>query len=146
MVNRVLLNTSGLKVSKPGADVLSAGPGDLLFSSDWSALGLFTQGSISASWSTNLETGWWVQSVPFGKTFATPPAVFFEIDVGGNVMVPMGDTSGFIVAFQGNPADRFMWVATQVTTTGINFIARYFKDGWAQPALTVRYTVLFYDL
>lgn len=130
--------------------MLSAGLGDLQFSSDWSALGVFTTGSISDSWTTSGNEGWWSQTVSFGRTFATAPLAFFEFDVGGGKFVAIGNSSGFQMSFFDGapPTQKTFWIVVQATTTGINFYARYNKqqDAWTQPHFTVRYTVMYYNL
>lgn len=66
MSNRVLLNTSGLKVSRPGVNVLTAGNADLNFNSDWSGVNLLISGQV------RVENGG-TQIIYFGKTFDQPP-------------------------------------------------------------------------
>lgn len=152
MVNRVLLNANALRVSKAGVDVLSAGLGSLQFNSDWSALGLLTTGTVSDSWSAiGSYAGTSVTTVNFGRTFATPPLVFFEIDAGGGAFIPIGDAAGFSFHLQENSipsTPRYFYIVAQVTTTGIDFKARYDKvnGSWTTPHFTVRYTVMYYNL
>lgn len=71
MANRAVLNVNGLKVSKPGVNVLTAGINDLLFSDNWSALSKHMSGSLSISSGGN-------KFVNFGKTFAQVPLVMWE--------------------------------------------------------------------
>lgn len=46
MANRVLLYTNGLKISRPGVNVLTAGNADLLFNSDLSSMVVGQRGSF----------------------------------------------------------------------------------------------------
>lgn len=71
MANRVLLDVNGLLVSKPTFDVLTTTENNLLFSSDYHKLGFSFKGAIQLTgYSTN-------EYLSFGKTFTTPPYVFF---------------------------------------------------------------------
>lgn len=150
MTNRVLLNANALRVSKAGVDVLTAGLGNLQFNSDWSALGVLTSGTVSDSWSTSGNEGWWATTIGFGRTFASAPLVFFEFDVGGGKFIAVGDSSGFQIKLIDGapPTQKYFWIVAQATTTGINFYARYNMQtsSWTQPHFTVRYTVMYYNL
>ncbi|QIG76838.1 hypothetical protein EVC30_009 [Rhizobium phage RHph_Y1_11] len=85
MANRLLLDTTGLKISKPGIDVLTAAAGNLQFSSDWKQLRVYGRGSFTVpnpiGYTPKALGGW--NSVTFtvslGKTFSGIPV--------GNVMV-----------------------------------------------------------
>jgi len=151
MTNRILLNAGGLKISNPGADVLTAAGRFLHFSSDWSQLGQYAQGSATTSWAVSGEVGTWTQSIGLGKTFASPPQVFFERDLGGGKFCPLGGASGFTysvtdTSLGGTP--RYFWVIAEVTTSQIILTARYDKrtSGWTQPQFTTRYTVFQYNI
>ncbi|AGC36065.1 hypothetical protein B7L88_gp021 [Rhizobium phage RHEph10] len=67
MVNRVLLDTNRLKVSRPGFDVLTATFAQLSFNSDFSAAAIYARGSTSTQGN--------VVTIPFGKTFAARPNI-----------------------------------------------------------------------
>lgn len=118
MANRVLINSSGLKVSKPGFDVLSTADINLLFNSDWSQIKLFTKGVFSASVSGGN------QSVMFGKTFNNRPlCMFWASSTGGDVQLindhivlqfPIGHAS--ILWWLRVESDRFT-TNVQVNTT-----------------------------
>lgn len=63
MANRVLLTTSGLKVSKAGSNVLTAGPYDLLFDSTRAEAGLqFSAGSATVSVTSSTATATYYSS------------------------------------------------------------------------------------
>lgn len=70
MVNRVLLNTSGLKVSKPGFNVLTASLNQLSFSGDYSQINIFLTGSFSFQMNQVVS-----QTINFGKTFTFTPVM-----------------------------------------------------------------------
>lgn len=69
LANRVLIHPDGMKISKPGVDVLSASNAQLLFSSDWTHPSLWLRGTIIASYGVTT-------TVYFGKSFSRPPFVF----------------------------------------------------------------------
>lgn len=151
MANRVLLNSSGLKVSKPATDVLTTGNSGLLFSSDWAQVGHFMSGSKTISWTPvpgSPQQATWSDSVSFGKTFASVPLVVFTLDFGTTKRLAVGDTSGFTFSIQDSSFTRYVMIAAHVTTTGINFWARYDKqtNAWTQPNGAVRYNVMAFNL
>lgn len=150
MVRRVLLNSSGLKVSVPGVDVLSAGYNQLQFTSDFSALSLFTQGYHALSWSSGGNVADSVAFIPFGKTFASPPIVWF-FQYTGSYLIPLGNAYGVAYSVQdgslpGQP--RNFYVNCTVLTNGIDIRAFYNKQtaGWPQPQMTIYYAVFEYNL
>lgn len=150
MTGRVLLNASGLKVSKPGVEVTTTGPGGLQFSSDWSAFGEYTNGAYGVGWTAlGGETGRHDGSISFGKTFATKPAVWFYLQSSGG-LVPIGNAAGFSLYGSdgtGTPPRTFGVIA-QVTTTGIIVTGYYNKktSGWPAPSITFNYRVFEYNL
>jgi hypothetical protein len=151
MANRVLLNALGLRVTKPGANVLTAGNADLLFSSDWSQVGHHLSGSKTISWTPvpgSPQQATWSDSVGFGKTFASVPLVVFTLDFGTTKRLAVGDTSGFTFSIQDSGFTRFVMIAAHVTTTGIDFWARYNKqtNDWTQPNGAVRYSIMSFNL
>lgn len=150
MTRRVLLNSSGLKISQPGADVLTAGPAQLQFSSDFSSLSLYMQGDYSLSWSVAGNIGSHVGFIPFGKTFVSPPSVWLY-QVGGGYLVPLGNAYGvnFHVRETSLPGQARDWyVNAAVLTNGIDIRGFYNKQtsGWPQPSMTLRYFVFDYNL
>ncbi len=149
MTNRVLLDANGLRVSRATKDVISAGIGDLKFNSDWSQLGVFATGSKAPSWSIISSTeGYWHDTSAFGRTFATAPLVFFDLDAGGGVYVPVGDASGFTYHQEYGVGTNYWWVVAQVSTTGLTFNARYNKptSGWTRPSFTIKWSAMYYNL
>lgn len=150
MTGRVLLNASGLKVSKPGFNVLGAGADGLQFSSDWSAFGLYMSGGYNVSWSeVASNVGRHDGFISFGRTFVTPPVVWFYKYASSGV-APLGNSGGFsIYAQQGsNPDDRKYGVTAQVGTTGITVTGFYRKttNGTPQPSIGFNYYVFEYNL
>ncbi|MBX4911376.1 hypothetical protein HJA82_29120 [Rhizobium bangladeshense] len=67
MVNRVLLDTNRLKISRPGFDVLTATQAQLLFNSDYNTAAIYMRGTTSTQ--GNIVT------IPFGTTFPARPNV-----------------------------------------------------------------------
>ncbi|QIG69092.1 hypothetical protein EVB78_059 [Rhizobium phage RHph_N1_15] len=67
MVNRVLLDTNRLKISRPGFDVLTATFAQLSFNSDFNAAAIYSRGSTSTQGN--------VVTISFGKTFAARPNI-----------------------------------------------------------------------
>lgn len=72
MVNRVLLNANGMKVSAPGNNVLTAPEAQLLFNSQWSALDVLMRGSFSPGDDTTT-------TINYGKTFPSRPPTYFIV-------------------------------------------------------------------
>lgn len=72
MANRVLLDPNGMKVSRPGVDVLTAGDADLLFSSDFSQTPVHMKGIVTFSSSS-------IRTLNFGRTFLNMPMVTFLV-------------------------------------------------------------------
>lgn len=150
MVGRVLLNASGLKVSKPGNEVTSTGPGGLQFSSDWAAFGQYMSGSVYVAYvDVGGNRGRYDGFISFGKTFATRPVVWFYLQSSGG-LVPVGNASGF--TFYGSdgalPTPRTFGVVAQVGTTGITITGYYDKvsAGWPVPLVLFNYYVFEYNL
>jgi hypothetical protein len=68
MTNRVLLDNTGLKVSKPGVDVLTAALSDLVFRSDDGGMPVFLKPTIL------LPTAYGtIGTLSYGKTFSYTP-------------------------------------------------------------------------
>lgn len=150
MTGRVLLNSGGLKVSKPGVEVTTTGPGGLQFSSDWSAFGQYMAGSYGVGWSVlSGELGRHDGFISFGKTFATKPAVWFYLQSSGG-LVPIGNASSFSFYGSDNTGTppRSFGVIAQVGTTGITVTGYYNKktSGWPAPSITFEYRVFEYNL
>lgn len=147
MAGRVLLNSAGLKVSKPGVEVLATGPGGLQFSSDWSAFGLYTAGSHVLGWSVpQTNAGRHDSFIPFGKTFQTPPAVWFYRHASSG-RTPVGNAGGFTLWIGASDNDR-LGVVAQVGLTGITVTGFYRKptNGTPQPQVAFDYYVFEYNL
>lgn len=137
MVDRVLLNSSGLKVSVPGQSVLTATAGQLLFSSDWSAMGLIQQGSYTVPWSGTTSYG----SIALSKTYASPPFCIFMLVAPGGYSTVLGYGLGFNMILdrgESSPSSRTCLVV-EVGTSSIAVSAMYYRK-------TSGITVPVYDL
>jgi hypothetical protein len=154
MANRVLLNQSALKVSQAGVDVSSATPAQLLFSSDWSAMGIIQSGTISVttgSWSYSGQTGRYSPTVGLVKSFSSPPLCAFYL-VQGSEMVPVGFGSGAILGwlrtgsglFQENRCLGHIQVGTSNIQARFMFDKQY-TPGLPVPTFSVRYFVFDYN-
>lgn len=155
MVNRVLLNNSALSVSQAGVNVLSATPAQLLFSSDWNAMGVVQQGTYT------IGTGNWTGSntnfrshtgtITLNKTFTSPPfCAFFNVVSGA--MIPVGFGSGAffggVRGSGGSGGEDCTLVHTQVGTSSITVQAIYDKQytpSLAVPTFSIRYFVFDYN-
>ena len=150
MTNRVLMNSGVLKVSKPGVNVITAGPQDLAFSSDFSMFGFYRQGTLSYNWSGG-NLGEYSNNVPLGKTFATPPLVFFQLSLGDGRYATLGNTSGFSFEKENYASEFPCYMAcwAVVTTTHIQFRGRYNRpdeEDHLSRSFSVRYSIYEYNL
>ncbi|WP_295808879.1 hypothetical protein [uncultured Nitratireductor sp.] len=109
MVDRVLLHSAGLKVSKPGVDVKTASEAGLIFNSEWSAMSRLIFGSFSVNPnSANTRT------ILYGKSFTYRPLVFTVVhpyaasgDLFGPARQHIG-TAGFFAFYSPSPANRYI--------------------------------------
>lgn len=82
MANRVVMDADGIKISKPGENVLTAPNDRLNFTSDWSAFSILLTGTQNISWPTSSVTGSVSYNIPYGVTLPTPPVCQAEVDLG----------------------------------------------------------------
>lgn len=80
MANRVLVSPDGLKISRPGRDVLTADARGLLFSSEYSTPPAYLTGATwvgRGDWVYNAELYYWSfsRTIYYGRGFANPPLV-----------------------------------------------------------------------
>jgi hypothetical protein len=147
MTNRVLLDSSGLKVSKPGVNVLTASASQLNFNSEWSQVGLYRRGTYTIDWPIS-ASGIFIN---LGKTFTTPPIVIFEIK-DGSVYRTIGGPSGFYyqVLSGGGDGTGYHWLLARVTTTQIRIDGNWNKYGVSgepePPHYVIRYSICEYNL
>ena len=151
MTRRVLLNSSGLKVSKPGVDVVTTGPGGLQFSSDFSQMTLQTSGEIDCNWNSNSYSAY-----GFGKTYATPPLVHMQQVISASEMGELSATGFFYWEWRYNWTDlggashtAYHVVNTYVTASAIMIQSLYHSTRPSQvtaPPFRLRYTVLDYNV
>lgn len=79
MANRILLDEDGLKISKPGVNVLTAGLAGLQFTSVGTHVPRFTTGTLTRSQGGDATFN-------FGKTFPAAPIVTWyasNLNIGG---------------------------------------------------------------
>lgn len=85
MVNRLVLDINGMRVSKPGINVLTAtGDDNFLFHSDWPSAGIHMKGTTSIN-------GVGTVSINYGKTYTKSPLVICSFSwgaAGGNFVFP----------------------------------------------------------
>ena len=72
MTNRVILSAPGVKFSRLGFDVLTAGHAGLLFDSSFAGAAKFVKGSVAGSRPGNGVT---THNIVYGKTFSSKPFV-----------------------------------------------------------------------
>ena len=151
MTNRVLLNSSGLKISKPGVNVIGASIADLNFNSDYSQMGLYRQGTYNWNWSTTPNP----LLINLGKTFPTPPLVTFACtNAQYTYGSPYGGPSGFWFEYYednlGDGSDyRYWWLLGRVTTTqiAVDWAWEKFVPGDpTPPAPVIHYSIWDYNL
>lgn len=149
MARRVLFDQSGFKVSKPGHDVLTAGPLNLQFSSDFSQLGHFMTGELNCNWN---ESGF--RSYSLGKTFPTPPIVHLQL-VDSSSKVQEMSSGGFLYLgsydqyedLNGNTFYAIHELQVYVTTSALRIKSIYQDTPAIHPPLyRLRYTVMDYNL
>lgn len=80
MPNRVLLNAAGLKVSKPGIDVLTATDAQLVFNSNYSMVVPLIRGRFLIEARDGEGTPANTRTIGFGRTFSTVPLCLFYVD------------------------------------------------------------------
>lgn len=145
MANRVVLDETGLKVSKPGANVLTAGASGLQFSSDWSALGFYRRGEMDCNWN---ETDY--RNFSLGKTFPTPPMVQFHRVLSSSRVELLSAMNSFYwvvddsyTDINGNFRGGYHMVEGTVTTSQIRI--KSWRKGDYEP-FRLRYTIFDYGL
>ncbi len=152
MANRILLDSSALKVSQPGINVFTASPAQLLFSSDWSAMGIILAGTYTigtGSWSGSGNTRTHNGTINLPKTFPSPPAVAFYLLASG-AMVPVGFGSGCFFGWlrNGSSGQNRALAHAQVTNSQIQIRAMFDKQytpGLVVPSFAIRYFVFDYN-
>lgn len=77
MTNRVLLSASAFKVSKPGYDVVTTGPENLMFDGSYRGLKLFGTGTVSVPIASTAE-------VTFGSLPYTPLVIVQQVNSGSS--------------------------------------------------------------
>jgi len=144
-------------VSIPGVDVLSAVPGQLIFNSDWSAFSRYRVDTYTFTWSPfsgRRNVASHSGRYNFGKTFASPPMVWFYKVASGGYHTPIGNSGGFNLnlsnSYTEGPAThtRIYQANASVDDSGIDFVGWYDKrtDGWPVPNLSLLFHVFEYNL
>jgi len=115
MANRVLLNSSGLKVSAPGFNVLTTEDEHLIFSSDTHQANVYMKGVLSVGSGTHF--------IPYGKTYSRKPlACFGYASVGGTEYKQFWGDYSVMGYIGGSTYSVIAWV--RVDSTGITFWLR----------------------
>lgn len=78
MVNRVVLDADGLRVSKPGVNVLTAGRRNLMFDSDAAGLEFHSRGTINPP-DNILKDNTKTYTYNYGHDFGYVPLIFLQI-------------------------------------------------------------------
>jgi hypothetical protein len=139
MVDRVLIDVNGMKISKPGVDVKTAAGTNLLFRSDAAQLSIYQQGLV-----TYTNEGESDLFIPFGKTFPGVPIVSLHLTVGAN---NTGHANSLAVAYKHSETGSPAWLQVNTERGGLR-VKRYIYDyGHASVSprpYTVRYWVFDY--
>lgn len=117
MTNRVLLNDSGLKISAPGFDVLTAGLNTMAFDSRFPMPKVYTTGAVGITLSNVFfaSTG----LVSYGKTFSRVPTVFYH------VAMPNGlNCTRFAFRPYEASNEQYSTFASSIGLSGISFLLR----------------------
>lgn len=152
MVNRILLNSSGLRISSPGVDVITAQPANLLFSSDWSALTVAQKGTYYLnSWAGGANHAEHNGFISFSRTYPSPPmALVYLVRGGAHIPISNGRGAYFGGAryAAGKPHDSYA-VSWTAGTTGISVRAYFYKESTpslSRPDMVLKYFVLDYAI
>ena len=144
MVGRVLINTQGLRVSRPGVEVTTASAADLTFNSNSGKyLSPYMQGSfgpasyslISSNYGQNTSFEIWQATLFFGRTFASPPIVLAQYRDYG---VTDGSAENYSAQFtqtQQGGGGAILFLYTQVATSHWALTDRAIFEiqyGWSQ--------------
>lgn len=116
MSDRVLLDSTGLKVSQPGTDVKTANEAGLIFNSQWAAMSRLLFGHFDIN--TPGPMDWFAyHDVLYGKTFTHRPLVFSGVIPHNNSTGPWGTnraasqhigTAAYFVFWNPSPPVRYV--------------------------------------
>lgn len=151
MTRRMVFDSSGFKVSKPGHDVLTAGPGNLQFSSDFGQLAHFQTVEMDCNWNENP-----FRTYNFAKTFPSPPIVHMQKVNSASEMGELSATGNFFWEWRYNWTDlggtshtAYHIVVAYVTNSAAMIQSLYHSTRPSQvtaPPFRLRYTVMDYNL
>ena len=144
MVNRIWIEPSVFRVSRPGVDVFAAGDSSLLFNSDWGGGAKFIKGSIAGS---RGGSGTSSHTALFGKTFSVKPCVMSVLTAGSGASRPgesypvkgFGDSTTPFSDF----AFSWSWFEVQVLSDRVNFSV---KSAGSSFSYTISYLVFDYRI
>lgn len=151
MANRVLIDQSGFKVSKPGFNVLTAPVQNLQFSSDFSQLAHYQTGELDCNWN---ESGF--RTYSFNKTFPSPPIVHLQKVNSATSVVDSGSMGSIYWSWidqwtdlggtehTANHTVNAYVTASAIMIQSINFSTR--PEQVTPPSFRLRYTVMDYNL
>lgn len=110
MANRVLLDLTGLDVSKAGVDVTTAAKRDLLFTSDWTFVRELVSGITRVTYGAAKIT------IPFGLTLTRVPYIdiWFKQQNGSSygryfTAPTASDLGGYSLAYVTTSDIQFLW-------------------------------------
>jgi hypothetical protein len=149
MTRRMVFDSSGFKVSKPGYDVLTAGPANLQFSSDFGQLAHFQTGELDCNWNESP-----FRTYSFAKTFPSPPIVHLQQVNASNDVWEAGAAGHLYWEFRQTYTDLGgttyypLHVVNAYVTASAIMIQSLYTDSPAihPPLYRLRYTVMDYNL
>lgn len=131
---RARISKDGIEIAKSGYDVDTASIGDMLFSSQFTALQLELTGTVSvAGFSGYMSTQYWKGSVTFPSAFPKPPLVMVAGQLGGGVT---DQTAAAITEFSDQAATAWIRPIYEivVTTTGFElYVVNGTGDSGSRP-------------
>ena len=144
MVNRIWVQPSVFRVSRPGVEVTVANDQNLMFNSDWGGGAKFIKGSIAGSRSGSGSSG---HTALFGKTFSVKPFVMSILTAGSGTSHPgesypvkgFGDSTTPFSDF----AFSWSWFEVQVLTDRVNYTV---KSAGSSFNYTISYLVFDYRI
>lgn len=141
MANRVLLNASGLKISKPGINVLTAtAAGDFAFVSDYRTLPIRQTGTVSVPARTSITHEYNSATISYSNDGYTPLVVVAEAQSGVSEQ-----ESGYVWYQQDFVSEEVGYSEQYLYGRGVAVIfvgpTGAYIANWGDSAVTARYFV-----